>query len=157
WVAHCLDRAKDDDAIVIRESPLPLDHISFREPCTLLGGSTGLGRGPCRARGAKRAAGGGRVLCLQGGRGYTAGDRGSARRVARPQTAPFLTVIFNNMKWQAVSQSTRGMHPDGYAARSNQEPLTFLEPSPDFEQVVRACGGHGEKVEDPEALPGAIE
>jgi acetolactate synthase-1/2/3 large subunit len=35
-------------------------------------------------------------------------------------------------------------------------PLTALEPAPDYEMICRASGGHGERVEDPAALPGAL-
>jgi acetolactate synthase-1/2/3 large subunit len=36
-------------------------------------------------------------------------------------------------------------------------PLTDLDPPPDYELVCRASGGWAEKVEDPAALPDAIE
>jgi acetolactate synthase-1/2/3 large subunit len=35
-------------------------------------------------------------------------------------------------------------------------PLTALEPAPDYEMICRASGGHGERVEDPAALPDAL-
>ena len=46
--------------------------------------------------------------------------------------------------------------PDGWAVRTDAMPLTALEPSPDYEMLCRASGGHGEKVEDPAALPDAL-
>jgi acetolactate synthase-1/2/3 large subunit len=40
--------------------------------------------------------------------------------------------------------------------RTDEMPLTALEPSPDYEVLCTASGGHGEKVEDPAALPEAL-
>ena len=36
-------------------------------------------------------------------------------------------------------------------------PLSDLEPSPDYEMVARSCGGWGERVEDPAALPKMLD
>ncbi|HLA41241.1 MAG TPA: thiamine pyrophosphate-dependent enzyme, partial [Candidatus Glassbacteria bacterium] len=35
-------------------------------------------------------------------------------------------------------------------------PLVPLQPSPDFEKIMEACGGYGERVEDPAELEAAI-
>jgi acetolactate synthase-1/2/3 large subunit len=35
-----------------------------------------------------------------------------------------MTVVFNNEMWGAVKRNTREVYPDGFAARSNREPLT---------------------------------
>ena len=56
-----------------------------------------------------------------------------------------------------MRKSTLSVYPDGHAARANRMPLTSLAPSPAYERIVAACGGHGELVEDPEALPAALE
>jgi acetolactate synthase-1/2/3 large subunit len=49
------------------------------------------------------------------------------------------------------------MYPDGMASKANKLPLVDLTPQPDYEKIVEACGGYGEKVEDPSKLVGAIE
>jgi acetolactate synthase-1/2/3 large subunit len=54
--------------------------------------------------------------------------------------------------WGAVSRATKFMYPDGYAAKSNQVPLTLLEPAPALEMVVAASGGYGVMVDDPRKL-----
>ena len=48
------------------------------------------------------------------------------------------------------------MYPDGLAIKSNRMPLTDLSPSPDFEKTIEACGGYGERIEDPALLQEAI-
>jgi acetolactate synthase-1/2/3 large subunit len=60
---------------------------------------------------------------------------------------PTLTVIFNNQVWNAVRLANRRMYPEGWAAKTGRYPLTDLQPSPDYEVLVTACGGYGERVE----------
>jgi acetolactate synthase-1/2/3 large subunit len=36
-------------------------------------------------------------------------------------------------------------------------PLSELDPSPDYEMICKANGGYGERVEDPGALPDALQ
>ena len=48
------------------------------------------------------------------------------------------------------------MYPEGRAAAANKIPLVDLDPSPDFEKTIEACGGYGERVEDPADLTAAI-
>ncbi len=81
----------------------------------------------------------------------------SAHYVSRADNLPFLTIIFNNERWDAVRGSTRAMYPNGFASKSNAEPLTYFESGTRFETVVEACGGYGERVEDPAELPAALE
>ena len=75
----------------------------------------------------------------------------------KAQNLPILTVVFNNQMWGAVKRNTREVYPDGYAARSNREPLTYFDMPLGFEKAVEVADGYGMRVEDPAALPGAIE
>ncbi len=97
------------------------------------------------------------VIATEGDGAYMFGNPVSAHYVAAAHDLPFLTVIFNNERWDAVGRATRAMYPDGYAVNSNQEPLTLLQPSPKLEQVVTASDGYGERVEDPAELHAALE
>jgi acetolactate synthase-1/2/3 large subunit len=49
------------------------------------------------------------------------------------------------------------MYADGRALRSNAPAFVGLEKLPAFETICEAAGGYGERVEDPAALPGALE
>ena len=55
-----------------------------------------------------------------------------------------------------MRRATRAMYPEGRAVQSNDIPLSRLDPAPDYEQVIATCGGHGERVSDPDALPAAL-
>jgi len=54
-----------------------------------------------------------------------------------------------------VKGATLKVHPDGWAT-AGSIPLADLTPSPRYEEIVRAFDGHGERVERPEELPGAL-
>ncbi len=159
WVSHCIDRIKDDDAIVLNESPLVQDHLSFEKPGLFYSASSvgGLGWGLGAALGVKLGAPGRMVIAGVGDGAYIFGNPTSVHLVGRALDLPTLTVIFNNRMWAAVSRATKSMYADGYAAKSNRPPLTHLEPSPDYELIVQASGGHGDRVEDPDELMPALE
>ena len=159
WIAHCIDRVKDDDAIVVREAGIPWEHMNFTKPGTAFSGGAGggLGYGLGMALGAKLAAPDRLVFCLQGDGAYMYGNPVPSHYVARAENLPIVTVIFNNEHWGAVKRNTRAMYPDGYAARSNREPLTYFEPGVAYEHAVQVAGGYGEKIEDAAELPAAME
>jgi acetolactate synthase-1/2/3 large subunit len=80
-----------------------------------------------------------------------------AHYVSAAENLPTLTVVFNNQMWGAVKRSTRDIYADGYAAKSNQEPLTYFDPELKFEKSVEVAGGYGQRVDDPADLPHALE
>jgi len=159
WLANCLNYAKADDAIVINELGVPVDHLEFRQPRSYMRESTagGLGFGLGAALGAKLVAPARQVIAVVGDGSYMFGNPTPAHFVARAQGLGTLTIINNNRRWQAVHNAASAMYPDGEAVHAAVMPLTELTPSPAFEQVVRASDGHGERVEDPDALVDAIE
>lgn len=157
WLSHCLSEVIDDDAIVIREAALDLRFLKRTKPRTLFGGASGLGWGLGGAIGAKLARPDSLVVAAEGDGAYMFGNPVSAHYIAAAHDLPFLTVVFNNQRWEAVGRATKAMYPNGYAAKRNQEPLTHLQPSPQFEKVVAASDGYGEMVEEPADLPAALE
>ena len=157
WISHCLSEVLDDQAIVIRESSLDLRYLKRSQARTFFGGASGLGWGLGGAIGAKLAHPEALVVATEGDGAYMLGNPVSAHYIAQAHELPFLTVIFNNERWESVGRATRAMYPDGYAAQSNQAPLTHLQPSPHFEKIIAACDGYGEKVEDPADVITALE
>ena len=59
--------------------------------------------------------------------------------------------------WNAVRRNTRDVYPDGYAARSNREPLTYFEPGTHYEKTIEAFDGYGETVSLAAELPRALD
>jgi acetolactate synthase-1/2/3 large subunit len=156
FLAHCLNQLKSEDAIVVSELGVPLAQLNMTKPRSFMGSllSGGLGFGLGAALGAKLAAPEREVIVAVGDGSYMFGNPLSYHYVGRAEKLPTLTIVANNSSWHAVRQSTLDVFPEGQAAKANVMPLTELKPSPDFEKVVEACGGHGEKVEAPgELLP----
>lgn len=159
WITHCIDQVTDDDAIVVKESPLVFDQMNFTKPGSMFStGSAGaLGWGLGTALGIKSAARDKLVICTVGDGAYMFGNPVPAHYVAKAEDLPILTIIFNNEMWGAVKRTTKEVYPDGYAARSNRPPLTYFDPGTHFEKVVEIVGGYGERVENAEDLPAALE
>jgi acetolactate synthase-1/2/3 large subunit len=66
-------------------------------------------------------------------------------------------MIANNAQWFAVHASTMAMYPTGMASNANRVPLVDLTPTPSYEKTIEACGGYGERVDNPADLPKAME
>jgi acetolactate synthase-1/2/3 large subunit len=159
WISHCIDQVKGEDAIVIKESPLVLEHMRFNQPGTLfyIGAAGGLGWALGTALGLKAAAPEKLVICTVGDGSYMFGNPIPAHYVSAAEKLPTLTIVFNNQMWGAVKRSTRDVYADGYAAKSNREPLTYFDPELGFEKAVEIAGGYGEKVADPADMLPALE
>lgn len=158
-IGHCIDQVKGDDAIVVKEASIPWEQMNFTKTGSAFSGGAGggLGYGLGMALGAKLAAPDKLVFCLQGDGAYMYGNPLPSHYVANAEKLPIVTIIFNNEHWGAVRRNTRAMYPDGYAARSNREPLTYFEPGVEYEHAVKVTGGHGERVEKAADLPAAME
>jgi acetolactate synthase I/II/III large subunit len=159
WASACIARVKPEDAILVNEYTLMTEHCGSNRPGSYFGSSTasGLGWGGGAALGAKLAAPDRLVIAVLGDGSHLFGNPVALHHAAAVHKLPVLFVVMNNAMWGAVRRATLGMYPQGEAARSNKPPLIDLDELPAFEQVCAAAGGYGERVEDPSALPGALE
>jgi acetolactate synthase I/II/III large subunit len=55
-----------------------------------------------------------------------------------------------------VRRATLSMFTDGAAGEADGRFFADLDPAPPYDAIVRAQGGHAERVERPEELPGAL-
>ena len=159
WVSHCLNQVKQDDDVLISESQLALGNIALREPGCFFGTSPsgGLGWGLGASLGVKLGQKNKRVFCVVGDGAYMFGNPTPAHFVSAAYDLPVLTVIMNNKMWGSVRKATLGLYPDGAASSSNQAPLTYLDPAPEYHKIVQASDGYGEEVTDPGDLEAALE
>jgi acetolactate synthase-1/2/3 large subunit len=159
WVSHCIGRAKTADTIVVNEYTLFLEQCAFEAPDLYFGSSSasGLGWGAGAALGAKLARPHSPVLAVLGDGAYMFSNPAAVHHASALHELPVLFVVMNNGMWGAVERSTLAMYPDGAASRSNDPPFIALAKLPDFERICEAAGGYGERVEDPELLPRALE
>jgi acetolactate synthase-1/2/3 large subunit len=158
YFSRAIGEAAGHDAIIFNEYPLSLDHCPRERPGTFYGLSAagGLGWGLGAALGAKLAAPEKFIVATLGDGAYMFGNPTVCHWVADKFDLPVLTVIFNNSRYGAVRRATLSMFKDGAAGADDGQFLADLSPSPPFEEFVRAQGGHGERVETPEALAPAL-
>ena len=159
WISHCLDQAKDRDAILFNELGANPEVLTFEQPGTFFSHSLagGLGWGLPAALGAKLACPERLVIAAVGDGSYMFANPVACHQVSEALELPVLTIVFNNGVWNAVRKSTQAVYPDGHAVRANRMPLTSLEPAPRYEMIVAASGGYGERVEAANDLPAALE
>ncbi len=159
WVAHCLEEVLSDDAIVMNEGmtgSFPwMAYTDRKTPGTVFAsGGSSLGWGLGAALGAKLACPDRDVVALEGDGSFVFARPTSAFWAAERYNAPFLTVIYNNSRHQATINSWNRYFPEGVGPHENAFIGSEIEPSPDYDVLVQACRGYGERVEDPaDVLP----
>jgi acetolactate synthase-1/2/3 large subunit len=159
WLSACINRVFDDDTVLVNEYPTVLEEMVIREPGQYFGNASagGLGWGMGAALGVKLASPEKTVICAVGDGAYMFGNPTAAHYVSEAMRLPVLFVIANNARWAAVHRSTLATYPKGVASEMQKPPFATLEPSPRFEHVIRASGGHSEAVTEPKALMPALE
>jgi acetolactate synthase-1/2/3 large subunit len=158
-LSAAISKIAGEDSIIVNEYPLLLEEMEIRSAGNYYASASagGLGWGLGAALGAKLAAPGKTVICAVGDGAYMFGNPTAAHFVSEAMRLPALFVVFNNARWAAVHRSTLAMYPKGSAANMAEPPFATHEPSPRFEHVVMASGGHGERVSDPKQLMPALE
>ena len=159
WASKCVAELQGPDTILMNEYPLDLRHAPPPAAGTYFGPShaAGLGWGFGAALGAKLGAPEKTVIVTLGDGSYIFNVPTACHQVASAAGLPLLIIVFNNGVWDEVSNSTRNVHPDGSAVSTDNFPMVSLGPSPNFEEIVQAFGGHGERVEQPGDLPSALK
>ncbi len=157
WLNHCLRDVVDRDTIVISEYSFRQEYCPLETPGSLFAVSAagGLGWGFGASLGAKLASPGRMVLSVLGDGAYMFANPTACHCVAQMQNLPVLTVIYNNALYGAVRRATLDMYDAGAAAQNDGRLLANL-PAPNFEKIVSAHDGHGERVERPADLPAAL-
>ena len=159
WIAQCVNEVVTKDTLVVNEMGVPLDFLKLDEPRSYLSSSLagGLGFGLGAAVGAKIGAPAKQVILLVGDGSYMFGCPTAAHHVASMYKLPTTTLVMNNARWNAVHRSTLGMYPEGLASKEALMPLVSLGTSPEYQDIMKACGGYGEKVEAPDQLLAALK
>ncbi|HEX5139822.1 MAG TPA: thiamine pyrophosphate-requiring protein [Dehalococcoidia bacterium] len=159
WVSYCFEQARDENMTFVSELGLDFSQMEFTQPNQYYGVSTAgvLGWGVGAGLGAKLAMPDRTVIACIGDGSYMFGVPEAGHWVSRKMNLPVLYVVWNNSRWNAVASATRGVYPDGWQERTSHKPFSDLSPSLDFDMIVQAAGGYGERVDDPAEVPAAIE
>jgi acetolactate synthase-1/2/3 large subunit len=154
FASKCVADAVGLDAVIFNEYPLSLEHCPREKPGTYFGSSTagGLGWGLGAALGAKLAAPEKLVVATLGDGTYMFSNPTVSHWVGEKYNIPVLTIIFNNNRYGAVRRATLSMFKDGAAGEDDGRFLADLDPSPPYEELVKAQGGFGARVEKPQDL-----
>lgn len=113
WLAHCLDRVRDERTVFINEYDLSLRHITLDAPGAQFGHSTAgyLGWGVGAALGLKLGAPDSTVVAVVGDGSYIFSVPSACHLASAALGLPTLTIIANNGGWDAVHRAVQGVHP----------------------------------------------
>ncbi|KEO53788.1 thiamine pyrophosphate-requiring protein [Thalassospira permensis] len=156
FVSRCLsDAIVGRSATVFSELGCPLEPLSLSEHSSWYQEphSGGLGWSFPASMGYQLADKNKLVIATMGDGSYMFANPTACHQIAEALALPILILVLNNNEWGAVRQSVTGMYPDGYAAKTNQMPLTGLKPSPDFTKVAEASRAWTAKAERAADLP----
>jgi acetolactate synthase-1/2/3 large subunit len=158
FVGWCLNEAMKGEGTVVTELGVQPDHIDITHAGQFLNHpiSGGLGWALPAALGAQLADRSRLVAATMGDGSYMFANPVACHQIAEALELPLLTIVFNNGIWNAVKRSTLDIFPDGFAAKSNQMPVTSLQPLPDFCKVAEASRAFTQRVENGADLPGAM-
>jgi len=159
WLAYCVEQVRDRDTIIVNDHGVGSEYLSLNEPATYFGNSTagGLGWGIGAALGMKLARPEKTVIASVGDGTYIFNNPTACHFVSQAYDLPMLVIICNNGTWYSSKAATKQVLPDGWAVSTGNFPLCDLTPSPRYEMIVTAHGGHGEMVDDPQQLLPALQ
>ena len=161
WLSKCIGDLMDDKTIIVNEAVTSrlAEVLPLKRPGSLFStppaGHLGWGLGA--AIGIKLGAPDATVIAAEGDGSYIFSAPTACHFTAQKYRIPFLTVVYNNQVWNASINAARGLYPDGVAQRTRNFPGCDLSPSPQFELTAQACGAYAVRVEEPGALPDALE
>jgi acetolactate synthase-1/2/3 large subunit len=159
YASRCVGEAVGPEAIIFNEYPLSLDHCPRVLPGTYFGASpaSGLGWALGAALGAKLACPEKLMVATIGDGTYLFTNPTACHWVGEAHRLPVLSIIFNNGGYAAVRRATLSMFYDGAAGEDGGRLLADLDPSPPYEELMKAQGGYGERVDRVEQLPSALQ
>ena len=132
-----------------------LRRIAWDNPLSYMRPAGGLGQGLGIALGAKLAAPDRPVTALIGDGSFLYNPITQSLGVARESSLPILIVVFNNASYAAMKSLHHSFYPEGTAVQTGIYHGVDI-PGPDYSELAKPFGGHGERVEDPSRLKGAL-
>ncbi len=158
WVSYNVNRILTDETVVVNEWDNNMHPYTSQRSgsyfCTPHAGF--LGWGFAAALGVKLALPKETVIATVGDGCYLFSVPSACHFVSNAYRLPILVIVYNNQCYQAVKGATCALHPDGWAVRTDQFPLSELQPTADYEKICEAFGGFGEKVEAPDQVEPAL-
>jgi len=153
-------QAMPADAVYVEEtilhSPLLQQHLAWEGPQSYFRVGGGLGQGLGMALGVKLAAPKRPVVAICGDGSFLYNPVIQALGASKGSNLPIMMVVMNNHKYAAMQKGHVHHYGDGVAQGSDIWHGVHID-GPDYAELGRPFGMHGEKVEKPAQLKGAIE
>ena len=140
----------------ILHGPTLRQHLPFTTPQSFFRGFGGLGQGLGTALGVKLAARQRPVALLVGDGGFLYNPVIQALGASKQHDLPILIVIFNNKGYMAMQKGHVHHYPDGAAENAHMHLGSRLNGF-DYEALGAHFGLHGERVDAPDKLKGALQ
>jgi acetolactate synthase-1/2/3 large subunit len=157
WIKECVNQISDENTVLLWEiaaigqgDRTPPGHI-FAQYAANLGNAWPRGIGIKMAAPEK-------MVIASGGDGATIfSNPEAALWTSNKYHAPILYIVNNNNKYAAVQDNLSAYGgAESYAGKAGFNG-SDLSPSPDFALIAKAMGAYGEKVTEPDKLPGALQ
>ena len=155
-----LGDALPDDAIYADETITHrhrlMNHRPYKGPQSYFRVAGGLGQGLGISLGLKMAAPERTVVSVIGDGSFMYNPIIQSLALAKHEDLPTLIVVVNNSGYSAMASEHERFYPGGVAAKNDLfygKMITDL----DYAELIRPFDGYGERVENPKALPAAIE
>ncbi len=132
------------------------EYLKLTRPNTYYCRQGGLGQGLGLGLGLKLAQPDKPVVILIGDGAFLYNPALQALGASRDFNLPILIVVFDNQKYAAMQGNTKSNYPSGAAVETDTYFGVHIN-GPDYAEIAKLYGGHGEKVVDPARLTGAIE
>ena len=160
FLCNAINQTLPSNTVIVDETILHraqiLRRIGWDNPLSYMRPAGGLGQGLGIALGAKLAAPDRPVTALIGDGSFLYNPITQSLGVARESNLPILIVVFNNASYAAMKSLHLSFYPEGTSSQTGDFYGVNI-PGPDYSELARPFGGHGERVEDPARLRGALQ
>jgi acetolactate synthase-1/2/3 large subunit len=154
-----LREAMPADVVYVEETithaGLLQQHLPWSQPQSFFRAGGGLGQGLGTALGVKLGAPRRPVAAVIGDGSFLYNPVTQALGASKGNGLPILIVVCNNGQYRAMQVGHRHHYPDGVAHEADMWHGVTID-GPDYAELGKPFGFHGQKVERPAELPGAI-
>jgi len=140
----------------IMHSAILQKHLSWNEPQSYFHGFGGLGQGLGLALGTKLAAPKRPVVLFIGDGAFLYNPIVQAFGASRDHDLPIVVIVCNNRKYLAMQKGHIHHYPDGVAVGADLFHGVHID-GPDYAELGRPFGFHGQRVENAGELKGALQ
>ena len=158
-VIGALRESMPSDTIYVEEtithSPLLQQLLPWSDPQSYFRVGGGLGQGTGMALGVKLASPKRPVALIVGDGSFLYNPIVQALGAAKGNNLPIMIIVMNNRKYAAMQKGHVFHYPDGVAQGADMYHGVHID-GPDYAELAKPFGLHGEKVEKAGALKGAI-